>query len=49
MAFKLIESSQQRWRKINAPQLVGQVREGRRFPDREAVPPRRPEDGLIAA
>jgi putative transposase len=49
MAFKLIESSQQRWRKINAPHLVGQVREGRRFPDGEAVPPRRPEDGLIAA
>ena len=48
MAFKLIESSQQRWRKINAPQLVGQVREGRRFPDGEERPNRR-EEALIAA
>jgi transposase-like protein len=48
MAFKLIESSQQRWRKINAPQLVGQVREGRRFPDGEERPNRR-EKALIAA
>jgi transposase-like protein len=48
MAFKLIESSQQRWRKINAPQLVGQVREGRRCPDGEERPHRR-EEALIAA
>jgi putative transposase len=49
MAFKLIESSQQRWRKINAPHLVGQVREGRRFPDGKEERPNRPEEALIAA
>jgi putative transposase len=49
MAFKLIESSQQRWRKINAPHLVGQVREGRRFPDGEEERPNRHEEALVAA
>jgi putative transposase len=49
MAFKLIESSQHRWRKINAPHLVGQVREGRRFPDGEEERPSRREEALIAA
>ena len=49
MAFKLIESSQQRWRKINAPHLVGQVREGRRFPDGLEERPNRREETLIAA
>jgi transposase-like protein len=50
MAFKLIESSQQRWRKINAPHLVGLVRAGRRFPNGQAEErPSRREEALIAA
>ncbi len=31
MAFKLIESAQQRWRSVNAPHLVALVRAGTRF------------------
>ena len=31
MTFKLIESAQQRWRSVNAPQLVALVRSGARF------------------
>ncbi|NUR58925.1 MAG: IS256 family transposase [Catenulispora sp.] len=31
MTFKLIESAQQRWRSVNAPQLVALVRAGARF------------------
>jgi len=31
MAFKLIEAAQQRWRAVNAPQLVALVRAGARF------------------
>jgi putative transposase len=31
MAFKLIESAQQRWRAVNAPHLVALVRAGARF------------------
>ena len=31
MAFKLIESAQQRWRSVNAPQLVALVRAGAKF------------------
>jgi transposase-like protein len=31
MAFKLIESAQQRWRSVNAPHLVALVRAGARF------------------
>jgi putative transposase len=31
MAFKLIESAQQRWRAVNAPHLVALVRVGARF------------------
>jgi putative transposase len=49
MAFKLIESAQDRWRKINAPHLVGQVREGRRFPDGQEERAIHREDTLIAA
>ena len=49
MAFKLIESAQQRWRKINAPALVSQVREGVRFPDGRREPAIRREEALIAA
>jgi transposase-like protein len=37
MAFKLIESAQGRWRRINAPELVGLVREGVEFPDGKRV------------
>lgn len=33
MAFKLLEMSQQRWRRVNAPHLVAQVRAGVRFVD----------------
>jgi hypothetical protein len=31
MAFKLIESAQQRWRMVNAPHLVALVRAGALF------------------
>jgi hypothetical protein len=31
MAFKLIESAQQRWRAVNAPRLVALVRAGATF------------------
>ena len=31
MAFKLIESAQERWRAVNAPRLVGLVRAGTAF------------------
>jgi hypothetical protein len=31
MAFKLIESAQDRWRAVNAPHLVALVRAGARF------------------
>ena len=47
MAFKLIESAEQRWRAVNGPHLVALVRAGTRFekgviverqqPDQEAV------------
>jgi putative transposase len=43
MAFKLIESAQGRWRKINAPHLVRLVREGVLFPDGKAAPSPREE------
>lgn len=33
MAFKLLEAAQDRWRKINAPQLVALVRAGATFQD----------------
>jgi putative transposase len=49
MAFKLIESTQHRWRRINAPHLVRQVREGVRFPDGKEERPIRREEALIAA
>jgi putative transposase len=48
MAFKLIESAQGRWRKINAPHLVRLVREGVLFPDGKAAPTPR-EEARIAA
>ena len=31
MAFKLIEAAEQRWRAVNAPQLVALVRAGATF------------------
>jgi transposase-like protein len=34
MAFKLVETAQRRWRKVNAPHLVRLVREGVRFTGR---------------
>lgn len=33
MAFKLIQAAQERWRKVNAPQLVALVRAGAKFID----------------
>ena len=33
MAFKLIESAQARWRRVNAPHLVALVRAGTVFRD----------------
>jgi hypothetical protein len=42
MAFKLIESAQQRWRTINAPHLVALVRAGARFHNGKLV--ERPEE-----
>jgi putative transposase len=42
MAFKLIESAQQRWRAINAPHLVALVRAGARFHNGKLV--ERPEE-----
>jgi putative transposase len=49
MAFKLIESAQHRWRKINAPHLVPLVRAGVRFPNGQREPLARHEDALVAA
>jgi putative transposase len=37
MAFKLIESAQQRWRAVNAPHLVALVRAGARFENGKLV------------
>jgi len=42
MAFKLIESAQQRWRAVNAPHLVALVRAGARFEKGKLV--QRPDD-----
>ena len=33
MAFKLLEAAQDRWRKVNAPELVALVRTGATFRD----------------
>lgn len=38
MAYKLVSSAQQRWRKVNAPHLVRLLREGVRFKDGKPVP-----------
>jgi hypothetical protein len=37
MAFKLIESAQQRWRAVNAPHLVALVRAGATFRNGQLV------------
>jgi hypothetical protein len=37
MAFKLIESAQDRWRAVNAPHLVALVRNGATFTDGKLV------------
>jgi putative transposase len=42
MAFKLIESAQQRWRAVNAPHLVALVRAGATFVNGKLV--ERPSD-----
>lgn len=44
MAFKLIESAQRRWRKLNAPELVALVRAGVKFVDGKMI-----ESGEVAA
>ena len=36
MAFKLLLSAEERWRRVNAPHLVALVRAGVRFPNGEA-------------
>ena len=40
MAFKLIEAAEQRWRRVNAPQLVAAVLRGIEFKDGARVTPR---------
>jgi len=40
MAFKLIEAAEQRWRRVNAPQLVAAVLHGIEFKDGARVTPR---------
>ena len=37
MAFKLLTMAEQRWRRLNAPHLVAQVRAGVRFHDGLAI------------
>jgi hypothetical protein len=46
MAFKLIESAQQRWRAVNAPHLVALVRAGATFINGHIV--ERPTDAAAA-
>ena len=47
MAFKLIESAQERWRAVNAPHLVALVRAGARFERGQLV--ERPDEPASAA
>jgi transposase-like protein len=44
MAFKLIEAAEQRWRRVNAPQLVAAVLAGIEFKDGQRVKPDPAED-----
>jgi hypothetical protein len=46
MAFKLIESAQDRWRAVNAPHLVALVRAGAVFANGQLV--ERPTDVIAA-
>jgi transposase-like protein len=48
MAFKLLESAQERWRAVNGPHLVALVRAGARF-DKGVMIERPDEDGEVAA
>jgi putative transposase len=48
MAFKLLESAQDRWRAVNGPHLVALVRAGARF-DKGVMIERPDEDGEVAA
>ena len=48
MAFKLIEAAEQRWRRVNAPQLVAAVLHGIEFSDGERVKPIPVADGFSA-
>jgi putative transposase len=48
MAFKLLESAQDRWRAVNGPHLVALVRAGARF-DKGVMVERPDEDGEVAA
>jgi transposase-like protein len=48
MAFKLIESAQQRWRAVNGPHLVALVRAGARF-ERGVLVERAASDEAAAA
>jgi putative transposase len=48
MAFKLLESAQQRWRAVNGPHLVALVRAGARF-DKGVMVERPDEAQLVAA
>lgn len=47
MAFKLLEMAEQRWRRVNAPHLVAQVRAGVRFVDGLTI--EREDSGKCAA
>ena len=47
MAFKLLESAQQRWRAVNGPHLVALVRAGARFD--KGVMVERPDEAQEAA
>jgi hypothetical protein len=46
MAFKLVQAAQDRWRAVNAPQLVPLVRAGATFVNGKHV--ERPEDQQVA-
>jgi putative transposase len=46
MAFKLIEAAEQRWRRVNAPQLVAAVLHGIEFKDGERVKPQAATDDV---
>ena len=54
MAYKLLDSAQQRWRRVNAPHLVARVRVGAvlidgRLQERERTAKKRPPRGTPPA